>query len=72
MPSVKNTHSFSSMNTTALEGQLTVFNSKLEERRELFFRLPPESRQRLIAADPVLGKAYQMYLDFKEWFGDLP
>jgi hypothetical protein len=47
---------------------LAKFKAAMEARRELWQRLTPEQRERVLAADPVLTLAKSLHADLGGWF----
>jgi len=47
---------------------LAKFREALEARRELWQRLTPEQRERVLAADPVLTMAKALHTELGGWF----
>ena len=64
----KQTFTDSAKNANQFRQALVKFRSALDERRELWDRLTPEQRERLLKADPVVTLARQMHDELKGWF----
>ena len=64
----KQTFADSAKNANQFKTALAKFTASLEERRELWQRLTPEQRERLVTADPVLTTANALHTELQGWF----
>jgi len=64
----KQTFTDSAKNANQFKTVLAKFKASLDERRELWDRITPEQRERLVAADPVLTAAKSLYAELQGWF----